>query len=110
MSTRVDQAASDNHQAASELRLCTSRLKRAIDAKLKKASEVEIIVNGREIATIAEELSFEDVVVLAGYPAEANPSVVYSRGRGGRKGILHHGVNVKVSGGMIFDAVYTGNA
>lgn len=76
--------------------------------------EKEIVVNGHRQRFIPDEMTYEMLVALAGYPEGSNPTAVYHwRGRrsdGERNGTLYKGKSVKVDNGMIFTIVHTGSA
>lgn len=71
-----------------------------------------IIINGIPITTSKSELSYEDVVELAG--KKGYPTVVYSsprRGDSNRSGEMHFGCpTVHIEDQMVFSVVHTGNA
>lgn len=71
-----------------------------------------IVVNGRQKATAAKELSFDDVVRLAFDDAVFNEVTIYTitfkRGHGDKpEGTLVEGELVKVKEGMIFNVART---
>lgn len=71
--------------------------------------QVIIIVNGREKKVAKEEISFAEVVELAGLPSTPNTifTVTYRRGHGNKEGTLVEGESVKVKEGMIFNVTAT---
>ena len=70
-----------------------------------------IIVNGREKVVTAKEMSFADVVALAGLPTGPNIvfTVTYRRGHGNKPdgSLVEGGDPVKVKEGMIFNVTAT---
>ena len=69
-----------------------------------------IVVNGREKVVSTRELSFADIVALAGLPS--GPTIVftvtYRRGHGEKpEGTLVEGDTVKIKDGMIFNVTAT---
>lgn len=75
-----------------------------------------VAVNGQDVVTTSAELTYEDVVALAGL--KGDPSVTWSvwEAQGDklakvhRGGILHRGDAVPTVAGMSFRANHTGNA
>lgn len=72
----------------------------------------QIIVNGLEFDCKVEHASYEDIVLLAGMPEAKNLTMTYRCDHGDicRSGTLVPGRSIDVEDGMVFDAVYTGNA
>lgn len=69
-----------------------------------------IVVNGREKVTTERELSFSQIVTLAGLPVGPSTlfTVTYRRGEGNRpEGTLVNGQTVKIKDGMIFNVTAT---
>ena len=74
---------------------------------------MRINVNGTDHDIPRGDISYQQIVSLAGAPDAKEMTVVYYlRGRGDseRKGSLSHGKSVAGDDGMQFTAVYTGNA
>jgi hypothetical protein len=70
--------------------------------------EVEIIVNEQRIKVKQWDLSYEEILLMAG--KSGNPSVTWGvRGNNGG-GILSAGKKVAVVQGLIINAMHTGNA
>lgn len=75
-----------------------------------------VTVNGADVTTTSTELTYEDVVALAGLKGQ--PSVTWSvweavgdkLAKMHRGGILHRGDGIQVADGMSFRAVHTGAA
>jgi hypothetical protein len=72
----------------------------------------EIVVNGRKKVVDHRVLTFEEVVVLAGYSPSTDPNVTFtvtfSRAVGPRpEGILSEGGEVTIRHGTIFDVTRT---
>lgn len=72
-----------------------------------------LIVNGRSVETQMQEVSYNDIIVLAGY--EAKPGLVftitYRRGVvRSAEGSLTPGEKVATRNGMIFNCMVTGAA
>ena len=77
---------------------------------LGRDREFTIIVNGREKVVTTKELSFAEIVALAGLPTGPNIcfTVTYRRGQGNKpEGTLVEGDSVKVKEGMIFNVTAT---
>lgn len=69
---------------------------------------MKIVINGSEVETTAESLSYEDVVSMA--RERGHPSVTWSV-RGSRDGgTLYTGKSVTVVDGLVINCVHTGNA
>jgi hypothetical protein len=69
-----------------------------------------IIVNGREKVVTGKELSFAEVVALAGLPGGPNTifTITYRRGEGNKpEGTLVEGDIARVKDGMIFNVTAT---
>lgn len=78
----------------------------------RHAKPITIIVNGREQEWGEQEISFDQVIVLAFGSGSSNPNtaytVTYKRGHGSKpEGILVQGESVKVKEGMVFNATAT---
>ena len=75
---------------------------------------VMIVVNGVPHKWEKGEIDFREVVILEVPDYELHPeityTVTYSRGPGGRSGILVPGASVKVREGMIFNVAETGQS
>lgn len=72
--------------------------------------EVTVIVNGRPKVVTARELSFAEIVTLAGLPTGPTMvfTVTYTRGEGHKpQGTLVEGETVKVKDGMVFNVTAT---
>ena len=73
---------------------------------------MEIIVNGETRTVTQTEVTYEDIVDLAGH--KGYPTVVYQGPRKGdahRSGTLHMGSKpVRLESGMVFSVTHTGNA
>lgn len=67
-----------------------------------------IVVNGVEKKVHADELSYEEVVFMAGETGVV--SMTYSRDARGRFGVLLPGQSVKIKDGTVFNACRTDNA
>lgn len=71
---------------------------------------VTVMINGQEHVVEAKELSFAQIVALAGLPAGPNMvyTVTYRRGQGEKpEGSLVEGATVKVKNRMVFNATAT---
>jgi hypothetical protein len=69
-----------------------------------------IIINGREKVVVAKEISFAEIVSLAGLPTGPNIvfTVTYRRGEGHKpEGTMVEGETVKVKDGTIFNVTAT---
>jgi hypothetical protein len=80
-------------------------------AKLKGETAVKIIVNGQEMPFSGSQISYDEVIALAG--KTGHPSVTY-RGHvvrdSRREGLMHPGcAAVEVDDGMVFNVMHTGN-
>lgn len=74
---------------------------------------MQITVNGSPFDVQVEHLSYEDIALLAGKPEAKFLTVVYRntpKGDMHRSGTLIPGRSIDAEDGMIFDAVFTGNA
>lgn len=75
------------------------------------SKDITIIVNGRPKQVTKDELSFDEIVVLAdGLPAGENVvyTITYRKGQGHKpEGSLVKGETVKVKDGMIFNVSAT---
>jgi hypothetical protein len=71
---------------------------------------VKINVNAIDKHVEAENLSYEDVVVLAGDDPSRILSVTYSHRASGKQGLLYKGKSVTVMDGMSFGVFDTSNA
>lgn len=73
-----------------------------------------IKVNGEELQTSSEVLTYEELVTMAGLKAEYNPTVVFhcklEKKHHQVNGTLLPGQEVEVLPGMTFSIAYTGNA
>ena len=71
--------------------------------------QITIIVNGREKKVSKVELSFAEVVELAGLPSTPDTifTVTYRRGNGNKEGTLVEGESIKLKEGMIFNVTRT---
>lgn len=72
-----------------------------------------IIVNGRTVETDLDQISYADLIALAGYSPTRVVSVTYRSKRNGdnvQEGILIPGRIVTVDDGMVFNASVTGSA
>jgi hypothetical protein len=76
-----------------------------------KQDTVTIIVNGRSKQVVKEEISFEEILALAGFPPPSEGveyTVLYHRGHGNKpEGTLTAGASVRVKDGMIFNVTPT---
>lgn len=81
-------------------------------AKLQGPNPVTIVVNGEPHEVPKDEITFDEVVVLAYPGGPQGPNIIYSvtyrKGPEHKpKGILAEGGSVKVKNGMIFDVRVT---
>ena len=75
-----------------------------------KEKQFTIVVNGRGKLVTSRELSFAEIVALAGLPTGPNIvfTVTYRRGHGEKpEGTLVEGDTVKIKDGMIFNVTAT---
>jgi hypothetical protein len=74
-----------------------------------RGKTVTVIVNGRPKEVSKEDISFAEVVVLAGFtPSETTIfTVTYRKGEGNKEGMLVDGDSVKAKDGMIFNVTAT---
>ena len=71
---------------------------------------MKILVNGEEVMTVEDEISFEDVVFLALDPPPSNPEsfrVTYTAGT--VQGTVEPGSRIPVVEGMVFEVVGDGD-
>jgi hypothetical protein len=72
---------------------------------------MNIIVNGRKIGTMEQEVPYSDVVALAFDRAHPNASSLTVTYRGpSRQGSLIAGESVQLEDGMVFNVADTGDA
>lgn len=81
----------------------------------QSGKRVSIFVNGSEEKVVKEEMTYEEIVVIAfedfSQHPERNYSVKYTRGHGNKpEGILSPGGKVKVKNGMEFTVTPTGQS
>jgi hypothetical protein len=70
---------------------------------------VTIIVNGRPKEVAKEDISFAEIVALAGFTPSPTTifTITYRKGEGNKEGTLVEGESVKVKDGMIFNVTAT---
>ena len=73
---------------------------------------MRVVINGLHVDDVQPFMSYDDVVKAAGM--RGHPSVTYSSKRAAdgshRSGTMTTGMTIAVTDGMVFSAVYTGNA
>ncbi len=69
-----------------------------------------IIVNGLEKKVEGHQISYQQLVVLAGKDPAMHPSVTYGKGVGNSQGIMVMDDVVALTNGMVFNAIVTGSA
>lgn len=70
-------------------------------------------VNGDSVVFERESIMYDEVLELAGYPSDSNPSMTYSRSNQPSKPhgiLLRHSDPVLVKDGTYFFVVFTGDA
>lgn len=75
-------------------------------------NQVTIVVNGREKTWTKDEISYEQLVTIAGIPLPDGPdasfTITYRNGHGNKpEGTLRPGQKVRVKKGMIFNVTAT---
>jgi hypothetical protein len=72
--------------------------------------EITIIVNGRQKQVQKDEMTFAEIVALAG-DLPSGPDVIYTvtyqKGEGDKSGSLVEGASIRVKDGMIFNVKAT---
>lgn len=69
--------------------------------------EFTIIVNGRPKKVTQDQLSFDEVVALAGLPTGPNIVFTVTYRKGHNEGVLVAGETVNIENGMIFNVTAT---
>lgn len=69
-----------------------------------------IDVNGKELTTDHDELTYEEVCRLAGYDPETMPTCTWHRRGSNCNGILHRRGKVLIQDNTYFSCIHTGNA
>lgn len=71
---------------------------------------MNIIVNGKRSVVAGKDMSYANLLQIAGYVFLPDLSVTYRKGVNGAEGILVNGQTVLLADGMIFNVAHTGNA
>ena len=73
---------------------------------------MQIVINGKNVKCASEELTYDEIVQLAGYQKGTAVSVTWSvpRSRPHVGDMAMRGESVQLRDGMVFNAMITGNA